>query len=113
MIEAAHGFPSRYTWRRLPRAHKLFLPALVDAFALHDANALNGLRGRAAELNQQQPKDRSCTTDPAATRHCHSSPGSESVSNLAQERSEFGIVLRVRRTGIRDRKALELNAALA
>jgi hypothetical protein len=86
---------------------------LVDAFALHDANALNGLRGRAAELNQQQPKDRSCTTDPTATRHRHSSPGSESVSNLAQERSEFGIVLRVRRTTIRDRKAQELNVTLA
>jgi hypothetical protein len=65
---------------------------LVDAFALHDAYALNGLRGCAAELNQQQPKDRSCAPNATATRHRHSSPGSESVNNLAQEHSECCIV---------------------
>jgi hypothetical protein len=86
---------------------------LVDAFALHDAYALNGLRGCAAELNQEQPKDRPRTPNATATRHRHSSPGSESVNDLAQERSEFGIVLRVRRTTIRDRKAQELNVTLA
>ena len=73
---------------------------MVNAFTLHGANALNGLRGRTAELNQQQPKDRSCTTDATATRHRHGSPGSESVNNLAQERSEFGVVPWVRRTTI-------------
>ena len=87
--------------------------ALINAFTLHFANALNGLRGCAAELNQQQPKDRSCASYATATRHRHSSPGSESINNLAQEHSEFGIVPWVRRTTIRDRKAQELNVTLA